>query len=788
MFRNIEDFDMEVFDNSGNNLAEYLLAKRKKKVTKLFKDPVNGKSEVVQVKYIKKKAPPAASYHRPEGPEGPESPEGPERPVVMTSPGSSTNGTLNFAPGTTSTPFPTQRKSITRRRVDSLPRRTSILTKIPEQDPPNPIFTEYDRRSEKSMIASRQSASRQLTKATLPTHFGSLSSFSSPEHSNSDNDMPDALPVSPAAQEPEEEASQPIYTLDLPNDVDDDVVVYDEVEEVIIELTSDEEDNELHDFPQPQTNLGSLKMDISETMAKTPAANGRQSQKTIMNVVSVAHDRSCNSSRNDDATIVPQNIDRANLEATEEGSTGSNKQRIEASNDATSGFVDCSSKRDTVSRHPRENILKQFTTNISAIAEASERNTIHRLRNSKINNTTDQRTTTITTTSDSGIFKVPSLTVKELKRTKRKKKTLDSPVRRIIQLEKDIRTSVPRAAGASMRKLYSHRNSQDEDVTENTVVNSQWEPEPEHSEDEIVRDVIPSVDQEMDLPQCAVIVDRLTVLPPMEKKRSQKRKKEKAEVIPQNEFNLRRSRRQKCTPMPYWLTGSSRYQTLKVQTYNEEVPLKERYANADPSEETPVFKSDFTLLIEEKKRRRKKQEERDKKKQKPNTELDVAEIEEPQPTKTKEKPKKKRPQNTRDDEDSAGRSKAIPAMSQDEIFNQLRDEDNNPKIAEVFDFKSKVHVYMKKESAVPGIDFYVSQMSEACGFMVFKPGTRKKRCRVTSEKCYLVVTRGSFEAEVDGVRRQTTDKSVIIIHKDMKYALYYGAENTMPGEITFLMI
>ncbi|XP_059614434.1 histone-lysine N-methyltransferase, H3 lysine-79 specific-like [Phlebotomus argentipes] len=750
MLRNIENFDMEVFDNSGNNLAEYLLGKRNKKVSKLFKEPVNEKSEVVKVKYIKKKAPPAALYPRP------------ELPAVMTSSGASSNGTLSFDPGTTSTPFPRQRK------VVSLPSRTSTLTKIPEQNPPNPkISTEHNRRSGKSMIGSQLSASRQLSEATVPTHFGSLSSFISSEQSNdsnSDNDMLDGLPLSDAAHEPEEDASQPIYSSNTP--------------------TSIEEENEFYGFTQSQTDLESLRMDICETMAKTPATNGRQSQKTIMNVVSVAQNRSCNSSCNNEATIVPRNTDRVNLEATEEGST---KQRIEAPNDATSGFVDFSSQRDTVFSHPRENVLKNFTTNIPVIAEVSEVNMSHELKNSRINNTTNKRAGTITVTSDSGICKGPSLTVKGSKRTKRKKKKLDSPVQKIIQLEKKIRTSIPRAAGKSMRKLYSHCNSQDENVTENAMVNSQREPEPEHSENEIVRDVIPSVDQEIDLSQCSVVVNRLTALPPVEKKKGRK-KKEKPEVIPQDEFGLRRSRRQKCAPMPYWLTGSSRYQTLKVQTYNEEVPLKKRYATVDPKEGTHVFTTDCSLLIEKKKGKKKKQQVRDKKKQKPNTELDVSEIEEPQPQKTKEKPKKKKPQNTRDAENSADRSKDIPAMSQDEIFNQLRDEDNDLRIAEVLEFKSKVHAYMKKESIVPGIDLYVSQTSETCGFMVFTPGTRKRRCRVTSNKCYFAVTRGSFEVKVDGVRKQTTDNSIIIIQKDMKYSLNYGTENIVPGEITFIMI
>ncbi|XP_059621443.1 uncharacterized protein LOC132265041 [Phlebotomus argentipes] len=107
-----EDFDTRVFENSGTNLAEYLQAKRNKKIHKrLFKRPENQDNvQNVPIKYIRNQK---------------KLPENTQRPNLLScSSPSFSNGTfVGFCPGNTSTPFPTKQLCTYPHKIVSVPDR-----------------------------------------------------------------------------------------------------------------------------------------------------------------------------------------------------------------------------------------------------------------------------------------------------------------------------------------------------------------------------------------------------------------------------------------------------------------------------------------------------------------------------------------------------------------------------------------------------------------------------------------------------------------------------------------
>ncbi|XP_055713671.1 histone-lysine N-methyltransferase, H3 lysine-79 specific-like isoform X2 [Phlebotomus papatasi] len=594
--------DMEVFENSGKNLAEYLLNRQGIKVSRrrLFEFDRDEESEEVSIRFV-------------------ENHQG--FPILQrNSPSSSSTSSttfVRFKPSTASTPFPRENLPSCPRKIVSVsypnaPQRLVSPEKTPKRNSRGS--------TQSSSISDPQSPHGNRRQITVNPQVLSPTPpcppyADEPIVSSAKTVVENIRNISETMKESEKSKIQSIHEKSKQSKKTISVTEKPSSREVQFSMTDDEDDP---DVPNPEvvqtnTNREIQRMSISEP----PIIDLRSPQQK---------------------------------------------------NDASSGFVDFSAQSSrTTANKPKSGTAEIATGNKSVIPELPEESTNLLSLCNQRSQVSLVPTATSTVTNDSGVFKAPLATGKR----GRKKKKLDSPLARMIQLESSIRKSVPRELGVSKRKLYSkgseeflHEALVDDigrkDSVSHELQQQQQELEVELDSDELMEAEAEVFDIANITQPCHIAVERINITNDLkmltekekqeykkakkeknfnkdkdmkkqkekeekekkkmekEKKKEEKDKKKKKEKKKEDEkpleeqeenIPIRRSQRKRYAPMAFWL-GAQR-SPLMVRTYNEKIDLKKRYVKQG-SKSTPVIKGDFTVLMEKKEKKEKKSKPRKK--------------------------------------------------------------------------------------------------------------------------------------------------------------------------------
>ncbi|XP_055684813.1 uncharacterized protein LOC129790969 isoform X2 [Lutzomyia longipalpis] len=790
--------DMEVFENSGRNLAEYLMSKKPNQPQqRLFNFEDTPDSQDVSVRVIQRKS---------------KSSRAPARATPTPPPLSFNSGTTissRFEPAVCSTPYANVKGIICRNsKIDknntthgsrsSSAKRVSFHPNEVDEGPWRPDVSECHNASA-SMRNPNQPRSPEYPpvenddlERTLAHIFGADGSAQ--------------LKVRSVA-ELNSAAGNELQNLTFTKDLRKSKEPSPNVEDVISLISDDEDSPEYEEHPgpssdpeedhgvapednrtivntsHPRTIRESQRMEISITETPIRVNSRKSTHGTKNNLMSILEDWS------DNDTIV---YDGGRNEAPmpEKEVTQENARQ----NNLSSGFIDASSQTSRIVSQRRQNtaiparIQEEIHENISSA-------TLHR---------TQTQQTLPNRTELSSTFKAPPA-----KGRKKRPKKIDSPLQRQIDIEKSVRTSVSRSLGTSRRKLYSQSTqNDDEDSNESCATSSSRSSgdQPVNAvQDEEVIDEVPPIPGPSQLLTCNIVIDRTEVEKLLASDKStekestkdgrkkkvvgNKRKRPVAEIeeieedAVQEKPTLRRSTRTRYAPMAPWMKIHN-VKPLVVKTYNENVSLRKRYVRMG-TDDTPDLRGDFTMIWEKKQTQKEKTQKKAREREK---------------AQKRAQGKQRRDNEEREDEAMEGVEPQVDAGEQEvepttgRMLNEERNEEaceevpvantedcagpsgSNPKrtlddivLYCVHDYERQRIDYYETESNLPGIRTYRGTGHDKVGYMVFEPGTKKPSCTLMEGRCMFQVFEGQFKFRVDKIRSVVNKGDVLFLNEGQKY-------------------
>uniref|UniRef100_A0A1B0CJ08 Uncharacterized protein n=1 Tax=Lutzomyia longipalpis TaxID=7200 RepID=A0A1B0CJ08_LUTLO len=620
--------DMEVFENSGRNLAEYLMSKKPNQPQqRLFNFEDTPDSQDVSVRVIQRKS---------------KNSRAPARASPTPPPLSFNSGTTissRFEPAVCSTPYANVKGIICRNsKIDknntthgsrsSSAKRVSFHPNEVDEGPWRPDVSECHNVSipgNVPEIVPSQGLTPQASASMRNPNQPRSPEYPPVENDDLERTLAHIFGADGSAQlkvrsvaELNSAAGNELQNLTFTKDLRKSKEPSPNVEDVISLISDDEDSPEYEEHPgqssdpeedhgvapednrtivntsHPRTIRESQRMEISITETPIRVNSRKGTHGTKNNLMSILEDWS------DNDTIV---YDGGRNEAPmpEKEVTQENARQ----NNLSSGFIDASSQTSRIVSQRRQN-----TAIPARIQEEIHEN---------ISSATLQRTQTQQT--------LPNRT--ELSRPKEATKKIDSPLQRQIDVEKSVRTSVSRSLGTSRRKLYSQSTqNDDEDSNESGATSSNRsssdQPVNAVKDEEVIDEVPPTPGPSRTEVEKLLASDKSTEKESAKDGRRKKvvgnkRKRPVAEIeeidedAVQEKQPLRRSTRTRHAPMSMWMKIHNK-KPFVVNTYNENVSFKERYAQMGTGD-TPDLIDDYTMWEnkqEQKEKTQKKARERKK--------------------------------------------------------------------------------------------------------------------------------------------------------------------------------